>query len=103
MDEDALNTTAAAEVVPNVAAEPRSYTIQRVNDMTPDQARAAVARGLLTVHQMQRLLGGPPLSTKALLRRMLTTASIGTSAATAAAEAKTAAETKAAEAARLKG
>ena len=63
--------TAAEEVVPNVVPGPRSYTNQEVNDMTPDQAQAAVARGLLTAPQMQRLLGGPPLSNKELLRRLL--------------------------------
>ena len=92
-----MDTVAAEEVVPNVVVEPRSYTNQEGNDMTPDQAHAATARGLLTVPQMQRLLGGPPLSTKALLRRLLTAAPIGASAATAAAEAKAVAETKAAE------
>ena len=76
------------EAVPNVVAEPTSYTNQAVNDVTPDQAHAAVARGLLTVPQMQRLLGGPPLTNKVLLRRLL------------AAEAKAAAEIKAAEAAK---
>ena len=67
--------------------------------MTPDQAHAAAARGILAVSQMQmqRLLGGPPLSTMELLRRLLTAAPIGASAATAAAEASAAAETKTAE------
>ena len=60
--------TAAEEFVPNVVAEPRSYTNQGVIDMTPDQAHAAAVRGLLTVQKMQRLLGGPSLSNKELLR-----------------------------------
>ena len=54
-----------------MVAGPPSYTNQAVNDMTPDQAHAAVARELLTVPQMQRLLGGPPLTNKGLLRRLL--------------------------------
>ena len=83
MDEGALDT-AAAEVVPNVVAKPRLYTNQEVTDMNPDQAHAVVARGTLAVPQMQRLLGGPPLSNKELLRRLL------------AAEAKAAEEDKAA-------
>ena len=74
--------------MPNVVAEPPSYTNQAVKNMTEGQAHAAVARGLLTVPQMQRLLGGSPLINKELLRRML------------AAEAKAAAEIKAAEAAK---
>ena len=69
--------TAAEEVVPNVVAEPRSYTNQEVNDMTPDQAHAAAARVLLTAPQIQRPLGGPPLSNKELPRRLLAVAPIG--------------------------
>ena len=49
---------AAEEVVPDVVAVPSSYTAQAVNDSTPDQAHAAVARGPLAVPQMKRLLGG---------------------------------------------
>ena len=45
---------------------------------------------------MQRLLGGPPLSNKELLRRLLAVDPIGASAATVAAEATAAAEAKAA-------
>ena len=56
VDKGALDT-AAAEVVPNVVAEPWLYTNQVVNDRTQNQAHAAVARGLLTVPQMQRLSG----------------------------------------------
>ena len=95
-NEDNLDTAAEA-VVPNVVAVPRSYNDQEVNDMTPDQAQAAAARASLMAPQMQRRLGGPPLSNKELLRRLLAVAPIGASAATAAAEAKAAAESKAAE------
>ena len=66
-NEGTLDTAAAEAAVPNVVAEPRSYTNHEVGDMTSDQGHAA-ARGLLTVPQMQRLLGGPPLSTKELPR-----------------------------------
>ena len=38
-------TAADEEVVPNVVAEPPSYTNQAANGITPDQAHAAVARG----------------------------------------------------------
>ena len=48
------------EAVPNVVAEHPPYTNQAVSDMTPDQTNAAVARGLLTVPQMNRLVGGSP-------------------------------------------
>ena len=83
--------------------------------MTPGQAQVAVARGLLMALQMQRLLGGPPLTSKELLCRLLaaeakaakndkaaaeTTAAAEATAAeeaTAATEAITAAEFKAAE------
>ena len=88
--EGTLDPAAAEEVVPNVVAEPQQYTNQEVNDMTPDQGHADSASRILTVYQMQRLHGGPPLSTKELLRRILTTAPIGASAATAAAEASAA-------------
>ena len=91
------------EVVPNVVAEPPSYTNQAVSDMTPDQAHAAVARGLLTVSQMYRLLDGPWLTNKELPRSLLAAEAKATTeikaaeaAKMAAAEAKAAAETKAA-------
>ena len=64
--------------------------------MTPDQAQAAAARGSSTAPQMQRRLGGAPLSNKGLLRGLFAVAPIGASAATAAAEAIAAAEAKAA-------
>ena len=54
-------------VVPNVVAVPRSYSDQAVNAMTADQAQAALASGTLTVPQMQRMLGGLPLTHKGLL------------------------------------
>ena len=54
--------TADEDSMPDVVAEPRSYTSQAVNDVTWGQARAAVASGTLTVPQMQRLLGGPTLT-----------------------------------------
>ena len=79
-----LDPAAAEEAVPNAVAEPRSCTNEEVNDMTPDLAHAAAARGTLTAPQMKRLLGGPPLSTMGLTRRLLTSAPIGTSAAAAA-------------------
>ena len=79
---------AADEDGVEVVAEPPSYTTQAVNYMTPDQAHAAVTRGLLTVPQMQRLLGGPSLTHKKLLRELLMTK--------AAVEAKAAAEAEAA-------
>ena len=50
------------EALPNVVAGPPSYTNQAVNDMFEDQAHAAVARGLVAVPKMQRLLGGSPLT-----------------------------------------
>ena len=87
----------------NEVALPRSFTDQEVRDMTQDEAHAAVARGLLTVFQMQRLLGGPPLTNKKFLRRLLAAeadAAAEAKAAEAAARAKTAAETQAAEAAK---
>ena len=62
-NEDNLDT-AAGKVVLNAVAKPRSYTNQKVYDITPDQAQAAAARGLLTALQMQRVLGGPPLRNK---------------------------------------
>ena len=92
-----LDRAAAEEALPNMAVEPRSYTSQEVNGVTPDQAHAATARGILAVPQMQLRLGGPPLSNKELHLRLLTAAPIGASAAAAAAEASAAAETKAAE------
>ena len=51
-----------------MVAEPPPYTSQAVYYVTPDQAHAAAARGLLKVSQMQRLLGGPPLTNKGLFR-----------------------------------
>ena len=38
----------------------RTLVNPAVNDMTEDHAHAAVARGFLTVPQMQRPLGGLP-------------------------------------------
>ena len=61
-------TATDEEVVPNVVAMPPSCINQAVNDMIPDQAHAAVAHGLLAAPQMQRLLGGPPLTHKELPR-----------------------------------
>ena len=66
-DERKLNTV-AEKVVPAVVEKPRSCSSQDANDITPDQVQAAVARGSLTVSQMQRRLGGAPLSNKELLR-----------------------------------
>ena len=71
--------TAAEVVVPIVVVEPRRYTDQVVARMTPDQVRAASARGSLAAPQMQRRLGGEPLSNKELLRRLLAVAPIGAS------------------------
>ena len=52
---------------------PSSYPDLAVAGMTPGQALAAVERGSLTVHQMQRLLGGPGLTSRGLLRELLLT------------------------------
>ena len=59
---------AAEEAVPSLVVEPRPCKNKEVNDMTPDQAQAAAAHGLLTALQMQRLLGRPPLRSKELPR-----------------------------------
>ena len=48
------------------AVGPPSYTNQEGQDMPPDQATAAVTRGVLTSPQMQGLLGGPSLTPKEL-------------------------------------
>ena len=92
---DGVVVTGAEEGVDEVAL-PRSFTVQEVKDidMTPDEAHAAVACRLLTVPQMQRLLGGPSLTNKELFRRLLAAAE-----AEATTRAKMAAETQAAEAA----
>ena len=97
---------AAAEDGVEEAVGPSSYTNQEVNDMPPDQAIAAVTRGLLTSPQMQRLLGGPSLTPKGLLRALLLTkaaaeanaveAAAAVAAKAAAEEAKAVAEAKAA-------
>ena len=55
---------AAAEDGVEEAVGPSSFTNQAVNDMTSDQAHAAVSRGILTAPQMEQLLGGPPLTRK---------------------------------------
>ena len=47
-----LDRAATEEVLPNMVVEPRSYTSQEVNGVTPDQAHAATARGIFTVPQM---------------------------------------------------
>ena len=90
-------------VVLNVVAEPRAYSNQAVNDMTADQAQATVASGTLTVPQMQRIqrmLGGPPLTRKGLLRKLLFSKAAAPAKAAgeadAAAEATAAAKAKAA-------
>ena len=59
--------------------EPRSYTDLDAARITPNQVRAAAARGSLTAPQMQRRFGGAPPSSKELLRRLLLVASIGAS------------------------
>ena len=79
----------------------RSYTDQEVSDMTSDQANAAVARGVLTGPQMQRLLGGHSITSKELLRRLLVAEAAEANAAEAATRATRAAENQAAEAANL--
>ena len=58
---------------------PRSCTDQNVAGMTPGHMLATAARGPLMAPQMQRRLGGEPLSNKELLRRPLIVASIGAS------------------------
>ena len=59
--------------------EPRSYTDLDAARITPDQVRAAAARGSLTAPQMQRRLGRASLSNKELLRGLLVVAFIGAS------------------------
>ena len=44
--------TEAEKAGPTVVAEPRSYTDQDVASLTPDQVRAAAARGSLKAPQM---------------------------------------------------